>query len=114
MPTYTLRALKDTGIKLQPIPSDQLDQSDVQPLDSGTVLTLHSYIYNEQNRHYKVAFLTDSFQGRNTWWAFEEHVEIARDGVVLPQGQSEEKKLNVGWRSQLDNRFNPSITCNVT
>jgi len=70
MPTYTLKVLKDTSLKQQPIPSGELDQSGLQPLDSGTVFALHSYIYDQASRHYRVAFLTDSFQGRNTWWAF--------------------------------------------
>lgn len=115
MTQYMLRVINDTILKQKPIPSSKInDPKQKQSLKDGAELALHSYRYDEGSQHFKVSFLKESFQGRNTWWAYEEHVEVIRDGVVLPHGRPEVVNLNIPWFSQLNNINTPHGSCNVT
>ncbi len=115
MPKYTLKAVGNTVLKQKPIPSAQIpDQNQKQALFAGTELQIHSYGYDAATNHYKVAFMSALFKGKNTWFVRKDKdVKILKDGVPT-DGSSQSVKLNVRWRSQLDNSFEPYATCNVT
>ena len=115
MPQYSLKTLQSTVFKQQPISSSEIsDPTQKEDIPVNKELLVHSYNYDLGTKHYKIAFLTESFQGKNTWFVYAGHVEICRDGVVLSPDQPIEKKLNVKWRSQLDNMHDPHGSCNAT
>lgn len=115
MPDYTLKVVSNTILKQQPIPSSRITEpTDKQAVEAGKAFALHSYLYDEGSQHYKISFLTDSFQGKNVWWAYEEHVEILQNGNILIKGMPKAVNLNVPWFSQLDNIYTPYGSCNVT
>jgi uncharacterized protein YvpB len=117
MATYTLKVLNNTVLKQQPIPSNQIsDPNQKQTLAAGTEIPIHSYRYDAGTDHYKIAFLSTSFKGKNTWFVHnDQDIEILKDGVkVDPRLLPVKVKLNVQWFSQLDNFHEPYGTCNVT
>ena len=112
MASYSLKvAAKDgTLLKGEPIQSSRITNPDLKvqiPLDKE--FQVHSYRYDADSDHYLVAFLQESFNGKNTWWVYAKHVQILRDGKPISS-----VKLNVPWFSQLDNQLNPHGACNVT
>lgn len=115
MPTYTLKAIGNTVLKQQPIPSAQItDPNQKQVLSAGTKLQVHSYRYDAATNHYKIAFMSSLFKGKNTWWVRKDKdIQILKDGVDIDR-LLQPVKLKVGWRSQLDNSYEPYSTCNVT
>lgn len=114
MPEYTLKVISNTFLKVQPISSTEiLDPNQKPPIAAGTELLLHSYRYDESTNHYKVAFLFNSFSGKNTWWIFADYVQVLKDGIEITK-TPQKFKLKVRWRSQLDNWYEPLKTCNVT
>jgi stress-induced morphogen len=114
MATYTLKVLNNTVLKQQPIPSSQItDPNQKQSLPAGTEIPIHSYRYDAGTDHYKIAFLSTSFKGKNTWFVRKDKdIQILKDGSPIPPLQP--VKLNVHWHSQLDNSYEPDATCNVT
>jgi uncharacterized protein YvpB len=113
MPKYTLKAVKNTVLKQQPISSAKItDPNQKQALSAGTVLQIHSYGYDAATNHYKIA-LFSTFKGKNTWWAYKEDIQILKDGVPI-DSILQPVKLNVPWHSQLNNSYAPLATCNVT
>jgi uncharacterized protein YvpB len=114
MPTYTLKVVNNTVLKQQPIPSNQIsDQNQKQSLPAGTEIPIHSYRYDAGTDHYKIAFLSTSFKGKNTWFVHKDQdIQILKDGKRIDPLQP--IKLNVHWHWQLDNSYEPNGTCNVT
>lgn len=53
------------------------------------------------------------FKGKNTWYAFANHVELRSQGVALSP-YAKTVKLPVPYLSQRDNYYEPPSTCNVT
>lgn len=115
MATYTLKVLNNTVLKQQPIPSAKItDPNKKQTLAAGNELAIHSYRYDATTNHYKIAFLSTSFKGKNTWFIHKDKdIKILKDGVDIDT-ILQPIKLNVHWRSQLNNSYEPYSTCNVT
>ncbi len=88
---------------------------------SDAEFELHSWKSVGQ-QHIRVALLGQSLgtPPRNTWYAFEPHIRIEKQGggspVPAPKPPSlpKYKMLNVPYKSQMDNWLNPSGACNVT
>ncbi|OLP19476.1 hypothetical protein BST81_05240 [Leptolyngbya sp. 'hensonii'] len=115
MPEYVLQIVQDTVLKQQPIPSDQIkDQNHKEEVRAGSRYRLHSFAYDQTRQHFKVAFLLDRFKEKNTWWVYADHVDVFKDGVLLPEGRSMSVRLKVPYLSQLDNAYNPYEACNIT
>ena len=73
-----LQILADTTLKLHPVDSTTLPDDQKEPILAGTFLNLHSYAL--ENNHIKVAFADQSFKGRNTWYAYKDHVQVLNNG----------------------------------
>ncbi|PSB16890.1 peptidoglycan-binding protein [Phormidesmis priestleyi ULC007] len=117
-----LKILQDTFLKQSPEQASTLPDDEKQFLTAGTILALHSES-DAPNNHIKVAFKDTAFKGLNTWFAFADHVDVIADTVKLTvttslASQEEpfpaEVRLDVKHLDQLDNRFAPTTTCNVT
>ncbi|CAN1213379.1 hypothetical protein TUMEXPCC7403_24450 [Tumidithrix helvetica PCC 7403] len=93
MPNYTVKVLQKTAFKLQPIDSSKITHpNQKQEVAAGKEFALHSYLFDRVTNHYKVALLIDSFNGRNSWYVYAEHVQILKDDVVQPKGAPESPK----------------------
>ena len=79
----SLKVVRDTTLKLRSIDSTQLPESEKSAISKGEY-ELHSWNnFDEDEGHLRVAFLNDSFKGRNTWLVFIGHVEIWKDDFML-------------------------------
>lgn len=104
-----IKIICDTTFKLQPVSSSQLSDSQKQRVPDGTLLNVQSYYAVAD--HIKVALLEKFFKGRNTWFVYQKHAVILKNGnIVCPA----EVKLKVPYKSQLDNADNPYGSCNTT
>jgi hypothetical protein len=88
--TPVLRIKQDTLFKRRPLQSSELSADEVQAVPDGTTLRLHSYAYmdadgNRFNDHVKVAlkYEKDYIQHLSTWYVYEGHVQIERNGQVV-------------------------------
>jgi uncharacterized protein YvpB len=109
----TLKTVSPTTLKRKPIQSSELPEEQKQALENGKELELHSF--DLERDHVRFAFAKTSFKGFNTWYAFGGHVQVLRDGkVIFPKPKPKTVKLNIPYKSQLDNEENPTGSCNVT
>lgn len=111
--TLILRTSDTTILKRKPIQALELPETQKQTLVAGKELEVQSYL--PERDHLRVSFARDSFKGYNTWYAYVPHIQILQDGtVVLPKPKPQTVKLDVPYKSQLDNEENPTGSCNVT
>lgn len=73
-----LKVVQSTVLKLKPVQSSELPDTDKFPLEAGKELDLHSYL-DDGNNHLRVAFQGIAFQGRNTWYVYSPHVQLLDD-----------------------------------
>ncbi|MFP4121935.1 MAG: peptidoglycan-binding protein [Coleofasciculus sp.] len=92
----TLKIFEDTLLKQQPVDSSQISNpEDLYSLTQGTELVLHSWDPKDgEPHHIRVAFATDRFNNKNTWYAFTDHIQIWDGETVLlppvsPPGSTE-------------------------
>ncbi|MBD2576743.1 N-acetylmuramoyl-L-alanine amidase [Oscillatoria sp. FACHB-1406] len=96
-----LKVLKDTILKQQPLPSDDIKDDNLkQPIPAGSELTLYSW--EEQGNHIKVSLRDRTFKGFNIWYVFTEHIAIWQDGKPL-EIEADDEKPQVNDRA---NAFN--------
>ena len=121
-----LKVIRDTVFKLSDRPSPELPDLEKVNVTAGKEFKVHSY--RDMGHHVKVALLVNDdelhkLKGRNTWIAYEGHIEIFDDNgvkIIPPEkfevGSQLPKEVNipVPWFSQRDNEFRPTGTCNVT
>lgn len=107
----TVRAIKTTLFKKQPVDSAKLGDKEKYNFPQGGYYGVSSYAL--ESGHIKVA-LTEELPGfGNTGYLFPGFVELKRGGQVFnpfpPQVE-----LNIPFFSQRDNPRSPGSTCNVT
>jgi len=120
-----IKVIQDTVFKQTTEDSSRLPDSDKVGVKAGTVFAIHSWKPLARN-HIKIAILGE-FLGdppRNTWCVYQPHVQVMNDrgqGILTqpepPHATSSlppTKSLNIPYKSQLDNVFNPRGACNVT
>lgn len=86
-----LKIINNTYLKQSTQNSSEItNPDDKYLLEEGQEFRLHSWVnLAEDDRHLRVAFLEDSFNGRNTWYVYEEHVEIWEDKTrIFPKLKS--------------------------
>jgi uncharacterized protein YvpB len=113
-PPLAIRATRNTIFKTRPLQSSYLNASEQFPVAGGQTLALTDY-EADHRRHYRIV-LENPVGGHYIWYAFEEHIEILenRAPVPPPVEKARSVRLNVPYKSQLDNWYNPSGACNVT
>jgi hypothetical protein len=122
-----LHVLQDTAFKQFTLDSGKLPSKDKVEIQAGQEFTLHSWKFVGRN-HMKVALLGKSLgePPRNTWYVFLPHVKLLSQQGISPDAPPRPhpprprirlpatKRLNVPYKSQLDNALNPNGACNVT
>ncbi|HEY9640904.1 MAG TPA: C39 family peptidase [Coleofasciculaceae cyanobacterium] len=116
------KVIQNTIFKQSPVDASQIAVQDKVIIPAGRVLNLESWA-TASNNHLKLALLWD-FVGkpaRNTWYIYAPHLQfINQQPQVIPIAPSSlggipaTKRLNVPYKSQLDNVLNPTGACNVT
>ncbi|MGI0483877.1 C39 family peptidase [Pantanalinema rosaneae CENA516] len=120
----SLRTIRNTVFKQSTADSSQLSAEEKVAVAAGRVFNLHSW-GTAANNHIKLALSLTSLgnPARNTWYAFTPDIQfIQRQAQVVnisytppnPGGLPSTKRLNVPYKSQLDNVYNPTGACNVT
>jgi hypothetical protein len=113
-----LKITTDTIFKQTPVQSIELPDSEKVTVEAGTEFNVLSYLI--AGNHVKVT-LDRTLNARNTWTAYQGHIELLKDdgrkligkyveGDRLPESVN----LPLPYFSQLDNRYRPHGTCNVT
>lgn len=105
-----LKILVDTVLKQQPVPAAKLPAGEQQAVKAGTRLNLQAFL--PVHDHIKVTLADQQFQGKNTWFVYQNYAAIltAQGTVQFPSST----KLAVPYYDQLDNTDDPYGTCNVT
>lgn len=107
---YTTRA---TVFKARPIQSTQLSDAEKEAISDGRSFKLNNY--EVERDHIRITLRNDSFKGSKVWYVFGAHAEIFEGNKrVYPPLKPQTVKLNVAYKSQLDNYYNPTGSCNVT
>jgi hypothetical protein len=89
LPTYAVRAIADTWLKQRPIQAADLSEQDRQLIKEGQVLPISSYAI-APNNHLKLSLGKDqqgqqlAFKGKNTWYVYGPHIQLLKDGQVVP------------------------------
>ena len=100
-----IETIENTVFKSSPIQSTQLDDSEKRPEQMGNEYEISSF--TKVGTHFKF-----NLDDRN-WYAYEEHVRIYENGKLV-SSRLDFSLLKVPYKSQLDNKNNPTGTCNVT
>jgi uncharacterized protein YvpB len=127
--TMLLKVTMPTVLKQRPLQASVLPDDQKQTIEVGTTLPLQSYAI--ERNHVKFTLVEplllkadqswsapvygSLIKAGQTWYAFGEHVQVLEDkAVVYPAQQPDSVKLDVPYKSQLDNQENPTGSCNVT
>ncbi|PSN10905.1 hypothetical protein C7293_26365 [filamentous cyanobacterium CCT1] len=86
---FILEVTENTLAKLQPKLAIDLRPDETQALAKGTTLELQSYAYADEGRRFNghikfaIANSEDWLQNLNTWYVYEGHARVLRDGEVV-------------------------------
>jgi Peptidase_C39 like family len=106
-----LTITQTTYLKARPLQSTDLQAKEKIPITPGTVLDLNTC--DRDRNHWRITF-QKSINRPGIFFIYEGHCKI--EGPTNKQGTSLDAtiKLEVPYRSQLDNFLNPTGSCNVT
>ena len=115
----TLKVIKPTIFKITPLPSADLDDDEKVSVKEGQNFKISALL--DCGDHIKFTLDDQVISGRNTWTAYDGHIEIYESDGTKFKGEYElgDKlpdivNLPVPHHSQRNNEFRPSGTCNVT
>ncbi|MCC3506244.1 MULTISPECIES: C39 family peptidase [unclassified Microcoleus] len=102
-----------TLLKSRPLQSENLDVSEKIPLNPGTEYELISC--DRDRNHWRLLF-PQSANRPGIFFVYEGHCKVQNtsDARYTKNNLPESVRLNVFYRSQLDNFYNPTGSCNVT
>lgn len=109
-----LKITRDTILKLRPVDSAQLNESEKQ--GAKALQEFQLLAFEPHRNHIRVALRSETFKQQSVWYVFEKHAEIYQGKkLVYPKSLPAEVRLrNFPYFSQLDNWYNPTGSCNVT
>ncbi|MFB2923329.1 MULTISPECIES: C39 family peptidase [Aerosakkonema] len=114
-----LKVIKDTVFKQSPVQALELPEDQKVNVDAGRVFDISAY--KDIGSHVRFSLENTFLKARNTWVAYQEHIEIIGDDGIKRIGKfspndklPQEVRLAVPYFSQLNNRYSPAGTCNVT
>ena len=116
-----IKFLVDTSLKQSIAQSSELPASQKQLIARGTLLVLKSFEPEAQG-HIQIILKDNVFQELKPWFVFADHVSIfdREPTVIVNDERSDERSLpqdvalKVKHFNQLDNKFAPTGTCNIT
>jgi uncharacterized protein YvpB len=103
-----LTITRTTFLKARPLLSSTLRDEEIIRATAGKTFEIESY-KADRNKHWRIVFKSP-YQGWWVWFVYQKHVRIEVNKPDRPPAI----KLNVPYKSQLDNEFNPTGACNVT
>lgn len=112
-PMLVLNAVKDTVLKAKPLASNMLTASEKETIAGGRQITIVSY--EAVRDHVRITLRDFAIGGKSTWYVYHTHAKIY-DGnkLIFPKTRPATVRLDVPYKSQLDNLENPYGACNVT
>lgn len=117
--TKTLKVIKPTIFKISSLPSVDLDDDEKVFVEEGKEFEICALL--DRGDHIKFTLDDEVLGGRNTWIAYDGHVEIYEPDGTKFKGEygigdqlPSEVNIPVPHYSQRNNEFRPSGTCNVT
>jgi uncharacterized protein YvpB len=96
-----------TFLKARPLQSKDLRADELIQVEAGETFDIETY-KPDRNKHFLIR-LKKPYKGWQECFVYQDHVRIEVDAPDRPA-----VKLNVPFKSQLDNRLNPTGACNVT
>ncbi|NJM61981.1 MAG: C39 family peptidase [Oscillatoriales cyanobacterium RU_3_3] len=99
---------RTTFFKARPLQSSSLRDEEIIRVERNRTFDIESY-KADRNKHWRIVFNTP-YEGWWVWFVYQNHVRIEVDATGRPAVM----KLNVPFKSQLDNQLNPTGACNVT
>jgi Peptidase_C39 like family len=115
MTIVKLTITKPTLLKTRPLQSTDLQDNEKFPFNPGTVFELNTC--DRDRNHWRITF-PQSANRPGIWFIYEGHCKIEVEGLIPPafRGVSlpPSVRLDISYKSQLDNRENPTGSCNVT
>lgn len=103
-----LTITRSTFLKARPLQSSELLKHEILGISKNQELKLENYT-RDRNKHWKIT-LKEPLAGYKDWFVFQGHSEIQ----ALSELPAIHVLNNVPFKSQLDNRLNPTGSCNVT
>ena len=117
--TKTLKVIKPTIFKLSPLPSVELEDDEKVSIEEGKEFKIAALL--DCGDHIKFTLDDGLIAGRNTWTAYDGHIEVYEPDGTKFKGEYElgdklpsEVNIPVPHHTQRNNEFRPSGTCNVT
>ncbi|PPT05760.1 hypothetical protein CKA32_002556 [Geitlerinema sp. FC II] len=121
-PPPKVKILKNTVFKARPLQSSDLPDTEKQSIPQDNEFELLDY--EPVRNHVRVTLRDKAFpklhangkiEDSKQWYAFKEHVQIWEDeDREIPKVKPNSVRLEVPYKSQLDNWYNPTGSCNVT
>jgi len=120
-----LTVLRDTVFKARPLQSSILPEPEKQLVASGRSFELIDANPAER-KHVRVTLRNEQFpklhadgkvEPSKIWYVFREHAKfenLETAGLTPPKAPPKTVRLDVPYKSQLDNWYNPTGSCNVT
>jgi hypothetical protein len=109
----------NTIFKQAALQSSDLPSNEKIDVEKGSEFEIAAYL--EMGNHLKFTLKSEFLAGRNTWIAYKSHIKLIGDDGLKSIGEyklgdklPEEVNLPITWFSQLNNKFQPTKTCNVT
>lgn len=109
-----LKITKETILKLRPVPASELSDNEKQGMKAPQEFQLLAF--EPIRNHIRVAFRSETFKEQSVWYIYDQHGEVHQNNkIVFPPIRPKVFKLqNFAYKSQLDNWYNPTGSCNVT
>lgn len=121
-PPPQLEVIQNTVFKSRPVQSSTLPDTEKQSVPADTTFDLLDY--DVVRNHVRIVLRNQTFPKRSDdgdieesslWYAFGEHVQIREEeDRNLPPANPDSIRLDVPYKSQMDNWYNPTGSCNVT
>jgi len=86
----------------------ELSEEQQVEIEEGSVYQIHSYAY-QTGDYLKIAFLGQSFKGKNTWFVHSQDVEVSNPRLQIKPNKI---LLPLPWFPQTDNYRDAERTCN--
>jgi hypothetical protein len=113
----TLTFTSNTWLKQSEAPAASLPANEKHYLEADPAKVYKVHSFRKEGVHYRIAFLEETFSGRNTWYVYSGHMTLDTGGpppVTAGSGRGSRQIQNFPYFPQTDNVYNPSGSCNVT
>jgi len=113
IPPPILKILRDTLFKTRPLDSSTLSNAEKQEIAEGKQFEL--VFFEKVRDHLRITLRKETFKGSKIWYVYGPHVAIFQNGTqVYSKPKPKTVRLQIPYKSQLDNYYNPTGACNVT